>query len=347
MSDLGIDGVDGVAAEAGEPDEVAATGSARPARAARAMALAGLVLGGAAIGFVVRTLVHEWPRVSDDLSTADLRFLAVAAVCAALGMTSIGWAWRSVMRVLGVDAPLSRVIPWYYVGELGKYVPGGIWPVLGRGELARNGGVPRSRAYASVAMSLGVLYLAAMFVAAAFLPFGLSNGVGFSPWMLALLALPVGVVALHHEVLARVVGVVGRLTGREIDLEIPVWRDSLLLVARYVPTWLFIGTATWAVGRATTTDISYPRVMFATVLSWVVGFLAVPVPSGAGIREAVLYATSGLTKSQSVFTAVTARIIFVVVDVAGAAICTPLVRRRTRVGATVGPLPNPGDVPPG
>ncbi|MEZ5177718.1 MAG: lysylphosphatidylglycerol synthase transmembrane domain-containing protein [Acidimicrobiales bacterium] len=336
--------------EVGESEDVGAADDAPPSaggpgRAARLMALAGLVFGGLAVAFVVRTLVHEWPRVSDDLSNADLRFLALAFACAALGMTSIGWAWRSVMQVLGVDAPLSRVIPWYYVGELGKYVPGGIWPVLGRGELARNGGVPRSRAYASVAMSLGVLYLAAMFVAAAFLPFGLSGGTGFSPWMLALLALPVGVVALHHEVLERVVRLVGRLTGRTIDLPIPVWRDSLMLVARYVPTWLFIGTATWAVGRATTTDISYPRVMFATILSWVVGFLAVPVPSGAGIREAVLYATSGLTKSQSVFTAVTARMAFVLVDVLGAAICAPLVRRRTRVGATVGPLPTADDEP--
>lgn len=343
MSDVDL----GAPEDAPDADAPEAEASRRPARAAKLMALAGLVLGGLAVGFVVRTLVHEWPRVSEDLKHADLRFLGLAAVCAALGMTSIGWAWRSVMRVLGVDAPLSRVIPWYYVGELGKYVPGGIWPVLGRGELARNGGVPRSRAYASVAMSLGVLYLAAMFVAAAFLPFGLSGGTGFSPWMLALLALPVGVVVLHHEVLGRLVDLVGRVSGRAIDLPIPVWRDSLLLVARYVPTWLFIGTATWAVGRATTTDISYPRVMFATILSWVVGFLAVPVPSGAGIREAVLYATSGLTKSQSVFTAVTARIIFVLVDVLGAAICAPLVRRRTRVGAKVGPLPQPGDAPHG
>ena len=66
---------------------------------------------------------------------------------------------------------------------------------------------------------------------------------------------------------------------------------------------------------------------------------------GAGIREAVLYATSGLTKSQSVFTAVTARMAFVLVDVLGAAICAPLVRRRTRVGATVGPLPTADDEP--
>src|SRR5205085_2810971 len=101
------------------------------------------------------------------------------------------------------------------------------------------------------------------------------------------------------------VALVSRLTKSDLDLEIPRWSDSLGLVLRYVPTWLFVGTATWAVGRATTADLSYPRVMFASVLSWIVGFLAVPVPSGAGIREAVLYAASGLNRSRSLFTAVT------------------------------------------
>ena len=313
--------------------------TAKQKRSARLLAVGGLVLGGGAVAFVVRTLVHEWPRVSREVEHAEVGWLLVALGFAIAGMTSIGWGWRYVMRTLGVEVPMRRVIPWYYVGELGKYLPGGVWPVLGRGELARRGGVPRSRAYASVALSLGILYLSAMFVTAAFLPFALSGG-GFSPYMLCLLALPIGVGLLHPAVLTRLVGVVARLAKRPIDLDIPAWKDSLLLVLRYVPTWLFIGTATWAVGRSVTTDLSYPRVMFATVLSWTVGFLAVPVPSGAGIREAVLYAASGLSRSRSVFTAVTARLAFVVVDVVGAAICAPIVRRM-RGGATVGPLPHP------
>ncbi len=312
----------------------------RGGRTTRIVSIVGIVMGLGAVGFVARTLIHEWPRVSDEIADAQIGWLVLGVACAIGGMTSIGWGWRGVMKVLGVDAPLRRVIPWYYVGELGKYLPGGVWPVLGRGELARRGGVPRSRAYASVAMSLGILYLAAMFVAAAFLPFALTGSGGFSPWMLCLLALPVGVVILHHDVLGRLVALVSRLTGRTIDVEIPRWKDSLLLVLRYVPTWLLIGTGTWAVARSVTADLEYPRVMFATVLSWTVGFLAVPVPSGAGIREAVLYAASGLTRSQAVFAAVTARLIFVVVDVGGAAVCAPIVRRM-RGGATVAPLPHP------
>lgn len=325
----------------------------RPASSrARLVTAVGLGLGTAAVGFVIKTLVDHWPEVSEEIRTAEVGWLAAAAGCAVLAMVSMGWNWRHVLRLLGVEARPGRVVPWYFVGELGKYLPGGIWPVVGRGELARRNGVPRSRAYASVALSLGVLYLAAMFVAAAFLPFALS-GAGFSPWMLCLLALPVGVGLLHHRVLGRVAAVVGRLTKRTIDVQIPAWRDSLVLVARYLPTWIFVGTSTWCVARALEPGVSYPRVMFASVLSWIVGFLAVPVPSGAGIRETVLYAASDLSKSVAVTTAVAARLLFVVVDLVGAAISAPLVGRRG--GASVGPigplgplgpLEHPDDDPP-
>ena len=297
-------------------------------RAAKLITAFGLVLGGLAVFFVVKRFVHDWPLVQPELKDANWAWIGVAGVFAVLGMSSIGWGWRHVMRTLGAEPRFFRTIAWYYVGELGKYVPGGVWPVLGRGELARRGGIPRSRAFTSVALSLGMLYLAAMFTAAAFLPFAVAGKKGgFSPWMLVLLALPVGVVLLHHDVLDWLMAKASRATKRDIKVEVPQWKDSLILVARYVPTWIFIGTATYAVTRSITSDVSYPHMVFATILSWTVGFLAVPVPSGAGIRETVLYAAAGVPKPIAITTAIGARIIFVIVDVAGAAICAPFVRR--------------------
>lgn len=329
--DLTVEGIfDELVVEALEHGD-GGDGGAPPRKAGRAAKLItvfGLLLGGAAVFFVVKRLVHDWPLVQPELEHAEYPWLAVAALSAIAGMSSIGWGWRHVMRTLGAEPPLLRTIAWYYVGELGKYVPGGVWPVLGRGELARRGGIPRSRAFTSVALSLGMLYLAAMFTAAAFLPFAVAGkDGGFSPWMLVLLALPVGLVLLHHDVLDWLMAKASKATKRSIKVEVPKWRDSLVLVARYIPTWIFIGTATYAVTRSITTDVSFPRMMFATILSWVVGFLAVPVPSGAGIRETVLYAASGVEKPIAITTAVGARVIFVIVDVAGAAICAPFVRR--------------------
>lgn len=333
-----------------DPGVEAATGRSR-ARAVGVTSVVGLLLGGLAMFYVVRRLAKDWPDASDALAGADLRWVGVAVVGAVLAMTSIGWGWRYVLRLLGAEAPIGRVVAWYYVGEMGKYLPGGVWPVLGRGELARRGGIGRSRAYASVALSLALLYLSALFVAAGFLPFALGGADGgFNGWMLFLLALPVGVVLLHHAVLGRMVAVVEKLTKRSLDVEIPHWRDSLVLVARYVPTWFFVGTATWAVARSLTPDASYPKVMFATVLSWVAGFLAVPVPAGAGIREAVLTASSGLDGGVAAATAIVARILFILVDVVGALICAPIAGRKrgelAGAGAPVDATPAVEPTPP-
>lgn len=322
------------------PDNSPEVDDARPGgspqgRAVGISSIVGLLVGGAAMFYVVRRLSTDWDDASVALRDADLAWVSAGGLFAILGMASIGWGWRHVMVLLGVQVPPSRAVAWYFVGEMGKYLPGGVWPVVGRGELARRGGVPRSRAYASVAMSLGLLYLAALFVAAAFLPFALSGG-GFSVWMLFLLALPVGIGLLHHRVLEWFLALVERLTKRTLDVEIPQWKDSLVLVARYVPTWLFVGLATYSLARSLTADLSFARVMFATVLSWTAGFLAVPVPAGAGIREAVLTATSGLEGGVAAATAIVARLVFVLVDVGGALLAAPVAGRR-RAGVRVGP----------
>ncbi|MDQ6697877.1 MAG: flippase-like domain-containing protein [Actinomycetota bacterium] len=297
----------------------------------------GAVIGLLAAGFVVRTLVSEWDKVRHDLGHASLTWLGAGLVLAAAGMTSIAWCWRYAMRLLGASAPPGKVVAWYFVGESGKYLPGGVWPVLGRGELARRGGLARSTAYASVGLSLAVLYLAGMFVCVGFLPFALSGG-GASPWMLFLVALPAGLVLLHHRVLEWLAGLARRITKRSLVVEIPDWKRSVALVVRYVPSWLFIGGATYAVSRSLTSDVSLPRVMFAATLSWVAGFLAVPVPAGAGVREAVFLAASGLDGGIAATVAVATRVLFIVVDGGGAAIGLSSVglprRRRSRVSGT-------------
>jgi len=61
----------------------------------------------------------------------------------------------------------------------------------------------------------------------------------------------------------------------------------------YVPVWLLVGTATWAVARALDPSAAWIDVAPAAVASWLVGFLAVPVPGGVGVREAAFVAFAG------------------------------------------------------
>jgi len=293
---------------------------ARPSRrrAAAASTVVGVLIGGLAAVFVVRTILRDREAIGDALSAATPGWLVLGLLLAATGMTAIAVPWQRAIRVLGDDLPMAQVVARYYVGELGKYLPGGVWPILGRGELARRGGVGRAASYGSVVLSLATLYLAAMAVVVMGLPSLLGADDGSGP-LIVLLLLPVGLVGLHPRVLGRILRLVERLTGRTIALRIPTWSTSVGLVVRYVPAWLAIGAATWAVARALDPSAPLAEVTIAAVLSWVVGFVLVPVPGGVGVREVVFVAAAGsLDPGIAATVAVVARLAFMVVDAIGA-----------------------------
>ena len=315
-----------------EDAAVAEESSAR--RGVQAASAVGVVVGAVAVAFVVRTLLRDREEIRAALDGAEPGWLVLALLLAAAGMTAIALPWRRALRLVGGDLPTGHVVARYYLGEIGKYVPGGVWPVLGRAELARRHGLPRTVAYSSVALSLATLYLCALFVVLLGLPALLAGDDGSGPVALVLL-LPLGLVLLHPAVLRRGLSLAERATHRSIDVVIPSWRDIVTLVARYLPAWLAIGTATWSVARALDPHADLANVGAAAVLSWVVGFVLVPVPGGVGVREAAFIAAAGsLDPGIAAATAVLARAVFVTVDVVGAllgAAALRAARRRTTV----------------
>jgi uncharacterized membrane protein YbhN (UPF0104 family) len=279
----------------------------------------GLVAAAVAGIFVGRALLRDRHTIGDALDTASPGWLLVAFALCAVGMVAIAVPWRSVVAVLGGDLPTGQAVARYFVGEIGKYVPGGVWPILGRGELARRAGVPRPAAYGSVLLSLLALYLAATFLVVVGLPALIDGDDAGS--LAVLVLLPLGVAALHPAVVRTLVAVLSQVVRRPIDVAIPSWGTAVGLVARYVPAWLAIGGATWAVARSIEPSASLADVGTAAILSWIVGFVVVPVPGGVGVREAAFVAAAGsLDPGVAAVVAVLVRVLFVVVDTIGAVV---------------------------
>ncbi len=64
-------------------------------------------------------------------------------MAAALGtwLTMIGW--KTLLRDLGSDLHLAPASGVYFVGQLGKYLPGSLWSVLVQADIASHLKVPR------------------------------------------------------------------------------------------------------------------------------------------------------------------------------------------------------------
>jgi uncharacterized membrane protein YbhN (UPF0104 family) len=257
----------------------------------RASAVAGLLLLAVAVGFCARTFLDERRRVEDALADARPAWLLVAVALAAAAMASLALGWGRCLGALGSVRPAGAVARWYFLGELGKYVPGGLWPIVGRGELARRAGVAATVAYQSVLLSLAAWYGAAL--------------------------LPAALVGSHPAVQSRAAGLVARLTRGRVAVAVLPWRTLLRLVASYLPTWALVAGATAAAVAAYGGPPGW-RAPAVAVAAWVLGFLAVPVPAGAGVREAAFVAASGLPAGLALTVAVTSRLAFVVVDLVGA-----------------------------
>jgi uncharacterized membrane protein YbhN (UPF0104 family) len=298
------------------------------ARLAQLSTAVGVLIAVAGGVFVVRAIADQCGQVRRTLWHARPAWLLAGALLAAGAMVAIALPWRRALALLGAEPSPRATLVWYFLGEIGKYVPGGIWPVVGRAELARRGGIARVAAYVSVALSLGALYLSAMLLSAVLLPLRFLRA-GGTAWLWVLVLLPIGLALLHHRPLAWLVARAERLLHRELDVRIPRWSASLRLVVIYVPSWLLVGTSTWCIARAFASNASWLTIAPAAVLSWAVGFALVPVPGGIGVREAAFVALVGgaLPVGTRGAIAITARLAFMLADAGGAAIGAALLRR--------------------
>jgi uncharacterized membrane protein YbhN (UPF0104 family) len=139
-----------------------------------------------------------------------------------------------------------------------------------------------------------------------------------------------------------------RLTRRELPVVVPRWRESLVLLAEYVPAWLLVGTATWCIARAFDPEVGWMTIAPAAILSWIVGFVLVPVPGGVGVREAAFVALVGTSMGSGVRSAVAvaARLAFILVDAGAAGICVLVLHRwRAAVPGAEPGAPAPGITP--
>ena len=308
-----------VVSPSSDPAKPSASHGPKRARG-RLIGLVGTLIGLVGLGFALFTLFSSW----DELSGAEFvpQTLLLAGVAGIAGMATIGLNWIRIIRITGGSVRVGNGLQWYFVGQLGKYIPGGLWAVLGRGELATRGGVNRTIGYTSVGVSLITTYAAAASTGAIFIAFGSSTTTARIWWIILSIAIvAVATFGLSEPVVGRVNSFVRRF-GLQVELPSTMPRTSLSAMALTMPAWIAIGTATSLVGTALGFTIDFPQIVAATSYSWLAGFLVVPVPGGLGVREAAFIALYPGATQEAAAIAVVARIVFVLVDLTGAATST-------------------------
>jgi uncharacterized membrane protein YbhN (UPF0104 family) len=239
-------------------------------------------------------------------------------------MTSIGWIWVTMIAARSHNVRHRNAMSWYFTGQLGKYVPGGIWPIVGRAELAVRNGIPRLDAYASTGLSLVTTY------AAAVVTIGIGAAATTGHRLIAVL-IALGLVLAYAafsqpSLRAVIIRAATRVSPSASSLTDPKRLARLTVV--HVPAWILMSLSTSVTATAFGAKISIADMLFITSTSWLAGFVVVGVPGGIGVREAVFTSLAGgiIGTPLAVSLALMSRVVFITVDLTGALVSSVISR---------------------
>ena len=296
---------------------------------AKLASFAGVLIGIAGVAFVIRTILTKREQVGDAFAQLNGITLIVSLLLGLSAMSLIGFVWTRMLVTRGHHAPPRSAMAWYFAGQLGKYVPGGIWPIVGRAELAVRGGVPRPDAYAATGLSMVTTYLAAA------LAICIGSLVSWTYPLVGILGIfgcALGFLAFANTTLRRtVLAALNRVTPRATALTEP--RRLLVLTMTHLPAWILMSLSTSVTASAFGADIGIAHMLFITSASWLAGFVVVGVPGGIGVRESVFTALAGtaLTPGVAVSLALASRVVFIAVDLVGALVANIIARTEQSV----------------
>lgn len=247
---------------------------------------------GARIGFVLLTVAFtwwgfggRWSEIGDAVAGTDPVRLCVALACALAGLTLTGVLWRTLLSSLGSHVDPRDAGAVFFVGQIGKYVPGSVWTFAAQAQLGRRHGVPMRSSVTASALFLMLHTFTGLALGGVLAAGGaVRTDVDTGWWLLLAIA---GAVALAPPAL-RFLG--DRLAGAGIRTSFG-GGDLARSAALMAGAWGCYGTCLWLLLPLAQPE---PKDLLAAVaafaLAHAAGVLLIFAPAGLGAREAVIIA---------------------------------------------------------
>ena len=311
---------------------------ARMSRRRRAIDIARYVLLVAVLGAVAYTLWRNWAAVSEQLSRLSWQVVLMSFLVGLLPPVFTMLGWRVLLADLGTRLPLAPAASVFLVGQLGKYLPGSVWSVVMQTEMGHRLRVPRRRLAVAGVVMLGLSALGGAVVGLPAVPILLAGHSDVSPWW-AVAGIVLALAAMWPPLINWFAARALRLM-RRAPLEHELSGGAVVRCMGWVvAAWVGSGVSVWVLARALAPDAGPGDLLYVCVcgyaLASVLGMLAVLLPAGIGLRDAVLgigLATL-MTPAAAAAVVVVARFLAVVVDVVVAGGAWLWARRHHLVGS--------------
>jgi uncharacterized membrane protein YbhN (UPF0104 family) len=254
-------------------------------------------------------VARNWRDVSADIGRIDAGTFALAALLVCLPPIFTVLGWRILLADLGSPLHLAPAGGIFFVGQLGKYVPGAVWSIVAQAEIGARLHIPRRRSAVVAFVSVAIAAICGLIVGVPALPLLITrdDSTATTGWVV-LLAMPLLAVVLWPRLLNWAIATVLRVLRREPLERQLSGRAVLSATVLFIAAWVCSGLHVLVLARATSTDYETSQLLLATVsgfaLASSLAMFSVVLPAGVGVREGVLVLILAPVTSTSAATAV-------------------------------------------
>ena len=264
----------------------------------------------AVVAFIAVQVFRQRVAVADAASAIGWAGIVGSLVATVAGLGATCVAWRMLLAGFGHPLPPAAASGIFFVAQLGKYLPGSVWPYVAQARMGRGYRVPASRSAAAGAIFVLLHCATGALVAAVTLPLAgddtIKQRFGWLPWLV-----PLFLLALHPRAIHSGLSVLHRVTRRGTAPPLLPWSRIGAALGALLIAWICYGAALFALVSPLAGG-SVRAMVLSTggfALAWTAGFVAAAVlvvaaPAGLGVREVALYSVLAHVLSGGTATAV-------------------------------------------
>ncbi len=279
--------------------------------------LINLVLVVLVIFFVFRFFKLQWGKISGSSSVSvDIHLLCLGVILFEIYWFYQIFFWRHVMRLMGEQLSFINTGVFLFTNCLLAYIPGKVANVVGMASLANKSSVSKSKTITTVvlfqiyALVSGILVVSILWN---FVNHRLRSSIPFYWILLLWLFAIIGVICISPYFIKLTLSILRKVLKKDIaDVSLP-FKSHLVHLSMFFVAWFIMGFALLSLSNSFGSTLPFYDVfdvVLVFVVSYLMGVIAVTLPSGMGVVElGLLYGFSVLyNPKQAIFVAIAFRL---------------------------------------
>ncbi|HBI23202.1 MAG TPA: hypothetical protein DDX84_03105 [Nitrospiraceae bacterium] len=239
--------------------------------------------------FIGRVTYKEWDKFYGYNWSPNPPLLISSIIILLIAYILFSHGWTLILRMIGVKIEWRKGLSICLLSIFGRYIPGGIWTVLGKVYLCRLEGIPDSRSSMSILLDQSYTVVSAGIIFTLSLLFW-NDSSSVLRVLPVVIVLPLFIVILHPKPFLKILNPVLSWIGRgPINMSLS-FNNMLILAGYYSFNWLLVGVSFYIFIRAFYPIELYNIFIISGIyaISFAAGFVIFFMPAGLGVREGTL-----------------------------------------------------------